>query len=176
MHAFGLSSTRMVAFGLTRPIRSISPVSAHEILFTLHVVAGALGLLLGPLAMWVERYPPHRSRAGSAYHWSVLAVALTAVGLVALGWPAKWWLLPLAGISYSLALLGLLAPRRRRRRWERAYAHGQGGSYIALVTALLVVSLEGPASVLGWTVPTLVGLFLIERRVARLSDRSARHA
>lgn len=146
-------------------------MDAHGILLSLHVAAGSLGLLLGALAMWAEKRPPHRSRAGAAYHWSVLGVSLTAVGLVALDWPALWWLLPLAGLSYGLALLGLLAPRRRRPGWARAYGHGQGGSYIALVTALLVVSLEGLAAAAGWFLPTLVGLPLIEWRVAHISRR-----
>ena len=100
---------------------------------------------------------------------AVLAVSLTAVALAALDWSALWWLSLLAALSYGLALLGLLAPSRQGRGWLRAYAHGQGGSYIALVTALLVVSLDGPASTAAWFVPTLVGLPLIEWRVAHLS-------
>ena len=53
----------------------------------------------------------------------------------------------------------------------RTYARGQGGSYIALVTALLVVSVDGNAAVAAWVLPTLVGHPLIERRVARLRAR-----
>ncbi len=147
-------------------------MDVHDTLLAAHVVAGSLGLVLGPLAMWAERWPPHHSRAGAVYHLSVLAVSLTAVGLVALDWRTLWWLLPLATLSYTLALLGLVAPRWSWRGWQRAYAHGQGGSYIALVTALLVVSLEGAASAAGWVIPTLVGLPLIERRVVGLRKRS----
>ena len=82
-----------------------------------------------------------------------------------------WWLLLPAGFSYLLALLGFLAPRRRWRGWVGAYARGQGGSYIALVTALLVVSVDGTAAVAAWVLPTLVGHPLIERRVAWLEAR-----
>ena len=39
------------------------------------------------------------------------------------------------------------------------------------MTALLVVSLDGTASVAAWVLPTLVGHPLIERRVARLRAR-----
>lgn len=146
-------------------------MEAHDTLLSLHVAAGAAGLALGPIAVWAERRPPHVSRAGSAYHWAVLTVSLTAVGLAALDWSALWWLSVLAALAYALALLGRFAPRWRRRGWVRAYAHGQGGSYIALVSALLVVSLDGPASAAGWITPTLVGLPLIEWRVAYLSRR-----
>ena len=144
-------------------------MDAHDILLGLHVAAGAIGLILGPLALRGERRPPHVSRAGSAYGWAVVVVALSAVALAAFEWAALWWLSLLAALSCGLALLGVLAPRRRPRWWVRAYAHGQGGSYIALVTALLVVSLDGPAAVAAWFVPTLVGLPLIERRVGRLT-------
>lgn len=116
----------------------------HDSLLALHVIAGSLGLILGPLAIWASRHGQLEGGAHSAYHWSVLAVCLTAAGLVALDLSALWWLLVLAGLSYALALLGFLAPRRRWRGWVRAYARGQGGSYIALVTASLVVSVEGP--------------------------------
>lgn len=128
-------------------------MEASDILLSLHVVTGALGLVLGPLAMRAEKRLPHQSRTGTWYHSSVLAVSLTAVLLAALDWSTLWWLSILAVVSYGLALLGLVAPRRRPRGWVRAYAHGQGGSYIALVTALLVVSLDGPASTLAWSSP-----------------------
>ena len=140
-------------------------------LLALHVGAGSLGLILGPLAIRASRRGQLEGGAHSAYHWSVLAVSLTAAGLVVLDFRALWWLLLVACLSYALALLGFLAPRWRWRGWVRTYARGQGGSYIALVTALLVVSVEGSAAVAAWLLPTLVGHPLIERRVASLEAR-----
>ena len=99
----------------------------HDALLALHVIAGSLGLILGPLAIWASRRVALERGAGSAYHWSVLAVCLSAGGLVALDLPGLWWLLLLAGLSYALALLALVAPRRRWRGWVSAYARGQGG-------------------------------------------------
>ena len=150
--------------------------AGQDIVLGFHVAAGSLGLLLGPLAMLAERQPPYRSAMGVAYHWSVLAVALTALGLIAFDAGALWWLAPLAALSYGLALLGLLAPRRRGQRWLGLYVRGQGGSYVALVTALLVVSLEGPLVIAAWIVPTVVGHNLIERRVAWIRRRSKQRA
>ena len=143
----------------------------HGSLLALHVAAGALGLILGPVAIWASMHGQLEGDAHSAYHWSVLAVCLTASGLVALDLAGLWWLLLLAVLSYALALLGFLAPRRRWRGWVGAYARGQGGSYIALVTASLVVSVEGTAAVAAWVLPTLVGHPLVERRVAWLEVR-----
>ena len=141
----------------------------RDIILALHVAAGAAGLALGPLAWWTERHAPRRSRPGVAYHWAVLAVSLTAIALAALNWSALWWLVPLAVVSYALALLGLLFSCRRASGSDRMYAHGQGGSYIALLTALSVVSVHGPWEVAAWVLPTLVGLPLIERRARSLA-------
>lgn len=144
--------------------------SLHDILLALHVVAGAGGIALGPLALWRSRGRPALVAGGIgwAYVGAVLAVSLTGVGLVALSWSELWWLTILAAVSSALAVLAVLAPRVRFRGWARACAHGEGGSYIALVTALLVVSVDGPASLAAWTLPTLAGLPLIEVRAARL--------
>jgi lactoylglutathione lyase len=145
---------------------------ADDIVLAIHVVAGAIGIVLGPAAILAERRPPHRTVAGLAYLWSVLAVSLTALALVADDPAGLWWLAPLALLTAALALLGRLAPRRRWRGWARAYAHGQGGSYIALITAALVVSLDEPAVTAAWIAPSLVGLPLIERRVRRLTSHT----
>ena len=53
-------------------------------------------------------------------------------------------------------------------------AHGLGGSYIALVTALLVVSagdISMTAEIFAWILPTAVGVPLIVR--AHTGDRAA---
>ena len=111
--------------------------------------------LFGLVAMLSERAPDHRSRSGAAFRTAVLAVALTAAGLVAFDLEALWWLLPLAALSYALALAGHRAPGHRGRAWIRVYAHGQGGAYIALVTALRREELVTPRS--PWTAMTCSG-------------------
>ena len=78
----------------------------------------------------------------------MLVVCLTAALLAALDWSRLWWFLPIAAGSYALALLGYVAAKRRWRGWLVAHVSGQGGSYIALVTAVLVL-------------PTLVGTPII---------------
>lgn len=98
----------------------------------------------------------------------MLAVGLSAIGLVAWYRADLWWLAPVAVASYALAVGGRIAAARRIRGWSHGYVHGLGGSYIALVSALLVVSLtvdgplDGPAALLPWLAPTAVGLILME--------------
>jgi len=158
-------------------------MSLHDLLLAVHIAVGAAGLALGAVVIWSSRERPLLDRRSAAYHWTVLAVSLTAIGLLALDWPQLWWIAILAVLAYGLALLGYLAPRHQFRAWRAAFAHGQGGSYIALVTALVVVALtvdgplDGAAAALPWALPTLVGTSLIERwrrRLTALRDERSR--
>ncbi len=134
---------------------------ARDVLLAVHVVAGTLGLVLGPLALIARGR--RRSPLAGGYHAAVLVVAVTAIALVAFAPAVPWWLIPLAIFAYACLWAGLHA----RPGWLSLRLHGFGGSYIALVTALLVVSIDGPAAVVAWTLPTGVCLVLIEREVVR---------
>ena len=132
-------------------------------LVTVHVAAGTIGLVLGPIAMVSgKRRGPH-TRAGEAYHWAYLVLFLTAVALAILDWERSWWLALVGTRSYAFALFGYLAAKRRRPGWLRRHITGQGGSYIAMTSATLVVNWDnltgtpGRESPLPWLVPTLIG-------------------
>lgn len=131
----------------------------HDVLLTIHIAAGSAGLVLGPIAMRAAKRRGSHTRAGELYHWVFVAVAGSAVVLAALDWSELWWLGLIAVFSYAFALRGYLAAKRRRRNWLAAHISGQGGSYIALVTALLVVNTGGALIV--WFIPTIVGAPLI---------------
>jgi hypothetical protein len=127
-----------------------------------HVAVGVVAWVVGAVALWMN-LPGRRSRAAlAAFHWSVLAVAVTASILVAYRPAELWWLWLLAAFSYGLALVGYLAPRERSRGWLRLGIHCQGGACIALVTATFVVSVDGLVRIMAWTLPTLVGVPLLE--------------
>ena len=145
----------------------------------LHIAAGAAGLILGPIAMQAAKRPGRHTRAGEAYHWVMLLVCLSAATLAALDWTRLWWFLPIAAGSYAFALVGYVAAKRRWPGWLTAHIAGQGGSYIAMVTALLVVNwnaltgTRGFSSPWPWILPTLVGSPLIAwvTRQVRLGKR-----
>ena len=127
-----------------------------EPVLALHIAAGATGLVLGPLAMYVtKRRGPH-TRLGETYHWVVLVVTASAAVLAVLEWERIGWFLPIALFSYANAFAGYVAAKRRPRGWLRWHIGGMGGSYIALTTALLVVNL-GRSMALAWFLPTVVG-------------------
>jgi hypothetical protein len=109
--------------------------------------------------MWAGKRRGVHTRAGEAYHWVYLTVALSAILLAALDWSELWWFTLIAVFSYSFALRGYVAAKRRRPGWLAAHITGQGGSYIGLVTALSVVNF-GDALIV-WFIPTIVGSPLI---------------
>ena len=140
-----------------------------------HIAAGTTGLILGPLAMRApKRRGPH-TRLGETYHWVMLAVCVSALGLAVLAWHRLWWFLPIATFSYANALVGYLAVKRRWHGWLRAHIGGMGGSYIALITALLVVNV-GQQLPIVWFLPTIVGTPIILWAINRFDRRHVQSA
>ncbi len=145
----------------------------HTALLVIHIVAGTTGLMLGPFAMYqgARRLTAGQLSTGpasGAYRGVVLLVCLSAVALIVDGHPELWWLVPLSALTYGLAVLARVSAEQRFRGWLHGYVHGQGGSYIALVTAFIVVALtvDGPvtgvAQLVPWLAPTVLGTLLIE--------------
>jgi len=128
-----------------------------------HIAVGTVGLVLGPIAMTALKGSRLHAWAGELYHWVMLAVCVSAAGLAWLDWERNWWFLPIAVGSYAFAFVGYVAAKRRWRGWLAAHVSGQGGSYIAMLTAILVVNWQlltgtsGRSSPWAWILPTLVG-------------------
>jgi hypothetical protein len=132
----------------------------------LDIVSGTAAMAAGALALVAaaRRHPSDDPLVG-AYLWAVLATCSTATVLALLEWSRLWLIVPLALVSSSLlALAGYLA---LRRGWPKGVAaHGLGGSYIALVTALLVVGagdISTTAEIVAWIMPIALGVPLIVR-------------
>ena len=129
----------------------------RDVLLAVHVLAGCGGLLLGPWAL-------RSRRAEDAYVLAVVVLGVAALGLVALT-PTFWPLAPVA----VLTVLAAGAGRRLRDRGRPGLRlRLSGGSYVALVTALLVVRTGG---VLAWLLPTVVGVLVLETAAARTDAR-----
>lgn len=143
-------------------------MSLRDPLLILHVLAATGGLILGPVAMAARKRRGRHTRAGGVYHWLMLVTCVTAVGMAVLEWGRIWWFVPIAVFSYANALLGYLAVRIRWRGWLQEHIAGMGGSYIALITALLVVNSQ-PAPMWVWFLPTAIGTPLIVVAIARVS-------
>jgi hypothetical protein len=124
----------------------------RSMLLVAHVAAGVAGLLIGPAAMAASLRDRRHPVAATAYLSAVTVLTVTAGGLVALD-PALWPFLILAAGTESAVLLARSAqPIDRHVRLVC-------GSYVSLVTALLVVSW---GSILAWVLPTVIGTVLVE--------------
>jgi hypothetical protein len=148
-------------------------MTAHTAFLAIHIAAGSLGLILGPVAMFAPKRRGRHTRAGGVYHWTMLTVCLSAVALAIVDWSRVWWFVPIAAFSYANALSGYVAVRRKRPGWLPRHIGGMGGSYIALVTALLVVN-AGVAAWWAWSLPTIVGTVLIRRTIAARAPATLR--
>ncbi len=143
---------------------------AHPILMTVHVAAGAVGLLLGPWAMAAAIRGGRRSAAALAYQGAVAVIATTALGFVVLDWRSWWPFVILAVGTEAAVAAGWWARSHRTPGWLGRHVRLICGSYVSLVTALLVVSW---GSVLAWVLPTVVGIVLVERAAKRASRHAA---
>jgi hypothetical protein len=147
----------------------------RTLVLSVHVVAGTAGLLLGPLlllagrAHGVLRIAPAAAGMAVAYQVAVAGLTLTALGLVAFDVGRLWWLAPIAAATEAMALGGRRAGQRAQRGWAIRLL---GGSYVALVTALLVVSWF---SWISWLLPTALMVPVIEILAFR-AERNASHS
>jgi hypothetical protein len=142
----------------------------YTVALVLHIAAGVAGVLLGPPVLYfaaVRRVP----RFAAAYHASVLLVCLSAAVLAVLDFAGLWWFLLVAAGSYAFAARAIVAARQRRADWLPRYIRGQGGAYIALWTAIVVVSVNQLPVV--WLIPTAVGAPLIEWLAHRVRTPNA---
>ena len=135
------------------------PDSAHAALLSVHVAAGATALVCGPAAVVASlRRLPQRSLT-IAYQTAVAAVTASALALVALAPARLWWLAPIAVATEAAAVGGWWLAHRGSAVSGGWQIRLLGGSYVSLVTALLVVSWGTWAA---WALPTIVGVVLIE--------------
>jgi uncharacterized membrane protein len=150
-------------------------MTLRDPILALHIAAGSTALILGPMAMRAPKRPGRHPRIGTIYHWVMLTVCLSAAAMALLAFKRIWWFLPIATFSYLNALVAYLAAKRRRPGWLPIHIGGMCGSYIALVTALLVVNL-GTTAPVAWALPTIIGTPLIIRTRRRYGTPPRRSA
>ena len=132
-----------------------------------HISAGIAAVVVGPIAMLSRKRRGRHTRAGELYHWIMLTVCLSAVLVAILEWQRLWGFPYIALGSYALTFTGYLAAKRRWNGWLYAHVSAVSGSYVAIVTASLVVNWEkitgvpGITSPWAWSLPTVVGSIII---------------
>jgi len=134
----------------------------RSILLVTHVIAGTAGLLAGPAAMRAAITGRRNTGASRAYLAAVSVLTASAAALVAMQ-PGTLWPFLLLALGTEAAVLAASRATRPDR-----HVRLLGGSYISLVTALLVVSW---GSILAWVLPTAIGTVLVERAAAATGRR-----
>ncbi|MFF2889348.1 DUF2306 domain-containing protein [Paenibacillus sp. NPDC057967] len=145
----------------------------YTVFLVIHIVAGTVCLLAGGIAIGVRKRRGVHTLVGEAYHAFYFVVFITSVAMAIMKWSTLQYLFYIALFSYGQALYGYLARKRRWDGWLRKHIIGMLGSYIGIITAVLVVNGEDIASLTGmpaimlWFIPTVIGTPLIIRTVNR---------
>jgi hypothetical protein len=77
-------------------------------LLVVHIAAGTLALLLGPIAMLAPKRRGRHTRVGSIYHWTMLAVCVSAAGLALIDFSRIGWFLTTALLVVNFGSAGLV--------------------------------------------------------------------
>jgi hypothetical protein len=153
------------------------PIPADGVVFTgalaCHIASGLTCVVTGALAASASKGAGRHTAAGRIYVWSLAVVFVSATVMALLRLAEDWHLLLIAVVAFSSGSLGYLACRRRWRGWLRIHLLGMSGSYIALLTGFYVDN--GPnlplwnrlPTVAFWLLPSLVGVPLVARAMAR---------
>lgn len=138
-------------------------MSIYTIFLVIHIIAGSICLLTGAVAAFARKRKGNHTLFGEVYHANYAIVFITAVVMSIMNWSELAFLFYVAIFSYGLALIGYLARKRRPKNWLPMHINGMLGSYIGVVTAVLVVNGSAVASTIGipswflWLLPTIIG-------------------
>ena len=140
----------------------------HDAVLSAHVVAGAAGLLVGPLAGAASGRGLHPT-AGWIYQGCTAVLCTTAFVLAVMD-PALWGFAVIAVATQAAAAGSVVVRRRRRPGWRPLHAQLAIGSYISFVTAFVVQSAGG----LWWVVPVALGSAVTSTVAGRLKRAEQR--
>ena len=62
-------------------------------ILALHIATGSFGLILGPIAMLAPKRRGRHTRAGTVYHFNMLAVCVSAAAMAIIDFRRIWWFL-----------------------------------------------------------------------------------
>jgi hypothetical protein len=138
-------------------------ISVFSLLLIVHITAGTLCLFVGAIAMFSRKRKGVHTNIGEVYHFGYIIIFLTAVAMSIMMWSQLQYLFYIALFSYAQALYGYLARKLRWNNWLRKHISGMLGSYIGIITAVLVVngkpftSLTGIPQLFLWFIPAIIG-------------------
>ena len=132
-----------------------------------HVVAGAVAVVTGPIAMLSPKREGRHPRAGTVYFWSLVVISATMALLAVARWPEDNHLATLGILAIGSATIGRAARRGRWRRWVPIHITGMGVSYVVTLTAFYVDNgahlplWNRLPTIAFWLLPALIGAPII---------------
>jgi hypothetical protein len=138
-----------------------------------HIAAGLTCVVTGALAVTAPKRRGRHTLSGRIFLWSLALVFVSSTTMAGLRFAQDWHLMVIGTVAFGVGCLGYLARRRQRPGWLRVHIPAMGGAYIALFTGFYVDN--GPhlpvwdrlPHLAYWTLPSLVGVPLILRALAR---------
>ncbi|MGM8212019.1 DUF2306 domain-containing protein [Virgibacillus sp. W0430] len=154
-------------------------MTVFSFFLTLHIISGTVCLIVGLIAAISKKKRGWHTSLGELYHGAYVVVFITAIVTSIMNWQDSAYLFFIALFSYGLALFGYLARKRRTHNWLPRHIGGMLGSYIGIITAVLIVNIsdipivnEWPALIF-WFLPTIIGtpiiIIVTQRAVIRSS-------
>jgi|SRR5690625_1787084 len=142
-------------------------MTVFDVFLKIHIISGIVCLVIGPIIIFLKKERGWHTRFGELYHGSYILVFLSAIVTSVIHWEDSAYLFFIALFSYGLALFGYLARKRRVQNWLPKHIAGMVGSYIGIVTAVLIVNIakipianELPVMIF-WFLPSIIGTPLI---------------
>ncbi|WP_051317176.1 hypothetical protein [Ectobacillus panaciterrae] len=138
-------------------------MNLFQFLLIIHILSGTICLISGAISIFARKQKGLHTKWGELYHAFYVVVFITAIIMSIMRWEEIAYLFYVALFSYSLAIYGYLARKKRWKNWIHHHIRGMLGSYIGAVTALLVN--VGPSIPLinylpklwFWFLPTIIG-------------------
>ncbi|WP_028548590.1 hypothetical protein [Paenibacillus sp. UNC451MF] len=142
-------------------------MDVFELILILHIVAGTVCLITGAVSALVRKRKGWHTVFGEIYHAGYIVIFLSSISMAIMHWSESAYLFYIAIFSYAMALYGYTAKKSRRVDWLGRHIGGMLGSYIGVVTAVLVVNghsipgLNYLPILIFWFLPTIVGTPII---------------
>ena len=143
-----------------------------DLVLALHVAAGAVGLVAGPVAWTARRRRRRHTRAGWTYQACVAVLCSSSLVLVSAD-PSLWPFALIAVATQAAAAGAVVVRRRRRPGWLPQHVQLVLGSYVSFVTAFAVQAVGG---LWAWVVPSTVGTVAVAVATTRVAQRTAASA
>ena len=164
-----MSQLARQVFGLPVPDEG----TLFDVTLACHIAAGLTCVVTGALAATAPKRPGRHPTAGRIFFWSLAVVFASSTTMALLRFARDWHLLVIGTVAFGAGSLGYLARRRRRPGWLRIHIPAMGAAYVALFTGFYVDNgshlplWDRLPHLAYWTLPSLVGVLLILRALAR---------